>query len=394
MLQNSANNFPKRLVWVYPANIVDTLDCTPKLEITKEMRSLGWQVDLVAIGAAGKQVVQGVDVLCMPSPNIYFVRHIIFHLRVIYHILMNWKLINVVFFHQFSLPWLLPLRLLNIFSKKHPVFVMDSRTVPMENQEKAKLKDKLRGKFHLIMTRLGNLKADGVTTITQRMADLLGIPAKKLWGTWPSGVNMEEFSIAHEERQWPGFGDIVKIIYVGVLHYERNLMTLCKAVIMANQKGMNFKLFLYGEGTEKKDLQAFADQNPEAIEVFGKVPHDQIPRVLAQAHVGVLPFPDEEKYRVSSPIKLFEYMGAGMPILATRIVCHTDVIGDGEYAFWANNADVSGISDALQQIWCARLSLSAMGEKSLKAAFDWTYKTSAKRLSNALHFGLSQSEQR
>ena len=49
----------------------------------------------------------------------------------------------------------------------------------------------------------------------------------------------------------------------------------------------------------------------ELFVLFRLYPHDQIPEVLARAHVGVLPFPDEEKFRVSSPIKLFEYMAAG-----------------------------------------------------------------------------------
>ena len=111
--------------------------------------------------------------------------------------------------------------------------------------------------------------------------------------------------------------------------------------------------------------------------------------MLASAHVGALPFPDEEKYRVSSPIKLFEYMGAGMPILATRIVCHTDVIGAGDYVFWAEDAGVDGLLNALRQVWQKRSSLAVMGEKSLGAASDWTYKASAGRLNNALQHGFS-----
>ena len=354
------------------------------------MRHLGWRVDLICAGSAGKHVLHGVEVFSLPSPNVYLVRHLVFHQRLIHYLLANWKSIDVVLFHQLSLPWMLPLRMLSVLGKKHPVFVMDNRTVPMENPEKASLKDKLRGQFHQVTTRMGNLDADGATAITQRMADLLRIPAKKLWGTWPSGVNAEEFSAAQHERHWPGPGDPVKVIYVGVLHYERNLMALCQAVVMANQRNMNFKLLLCGEGTQKQELQDFAAQNPEAIEVLSRVPHDQVPGILARAHVGALPFPDEEKYRVSSPIKLFEYMGAGMPILATRVVCHTDVIGDGGYAFWAETADANGLLDALVQIWGARASLSDMGKRSIEAASNWTWRASATRLSNALQHGLSQ----
>jgi len=394
MSSNSTSRNQPWLVWIYPAYIYGSYNNAPRLEVTRELRKLGWKVDLIESGPNGKHLIQGVEVLSFSGPDIYLVRHMIFNFRVIRYILQNWRSIDVVMFTQISAPWILLLELLKPFSKKHPALVMDTRTVPMETETRATLKDKLRGKFYFMMNHLANLIADGETAITQRMADLLYIPPKKLWGTWPSGVNLDQFSVASREREWPCPDDPVNIIYIGTLHYERNLMTLSKAVIMANQMGMSFKLLLYGEGTEMKDLQAFADQNPKAISVFSSVPHDQMPGVLSRAHVGALPFPDEDKYRASSPIKLFEYMGAGMPILATRIVCHTDVIGDGVYTFWAENAGVDGILGALEQIWHARQSLPAMGEKSLTAAVNWTYEASAERLNNALRYGLSLQNQR
>ena len=370
MLQNSDTVISPWLVWIYPVDILSAFNAAPRLEITKEMRRLGWKIDLVAAGPPGKHALEGVEILCFSRPDVYLIRQMIFHLHVIQYILQNWDSINVILFTEISTLWIMPLRLLRIFRKKHPLFVVDIRTVPMERVDKATLKDKLRGQLSLAMSRLANWLADGQTAITQRMADLLEIPHEKLWGTWPSGVNVEKFSGTINERRWPAPEDPIIVTYIGTLHYERNLMALCEAVIKANQEGMNFELLLYGEGTEKEDLQAFAGQYPDVIKVYDSVPHDQVPSVLASAHVGALPFPDEEKYRVSSPIKLFEYMGAGMPILATRIVCHTDVIGAGEYVFWAEDADVGGLLDALKQVWHARSSLPAMGEKSLSAASD------------------------
>ena len=389
MQQNSTATFPPYLVWVIPNNIFNSFSAAPRLEMTQEMRNLGWRVELITSGAAGRHVVQGVDVLCFPQPDIYMIRQIIYHLQIIRYILQNWNLINVVFFHQESLPWILSLRLLNIFGKKHPIFVMDTRTVPMEPVEKATFKDKFRGKFYFLMNNLANRLADGQTAITQRMADLLSIPREKLWGTWPSGVNTDQFSIAPKNRQWPDSNGPVKLIYIGSLGYGRNLMTLCQAVVEANRQGMNFLLLLYGAGTEKKDLEAFALQTHGLIKVYDAVSHDQAPEILSRSHVGTLSFPDEDKYRVSSPIKLFEYMGAGMPILATKIVCHTDVMGNSDFVFWAENSDIDGILGALKQVWKERSVLSTLGEKSLSAARDWTYVAAAKRLNNALQHGLS-----
>jgi glycosyltransferase involved in cell wall biosynthesis len=377
------------LVWVYPANINNTFNAAPRLEVTKEMRNLGWKVDLIASGPDGKHMIEGVEVLCFASPDFYFIRQLFFHLRIIPYILRNWKRIDTVLFVQISAPWLIPLRLLGAFSKNHPLFVMDTRTVPMESTGKSTFKDKLRGRFYFLMNSLANTLADGETAITQRMADLLHIPPQKLWGTWASGVNIEKFSPAVQNRRWPEADNTVQLIYIGMLTYERNLMTFCHAVMEANRLGMNFSFLLYGDGSERQQLQAFADQTHGTIKVLEAVPHDQVPEVLGRAHIGVLPFPDEEKFRVSSPIKLFEYMGSGLPILATKIVCHTNVIESGGYVFWADNSNVDGLLKALENAWQERSALPCMSQKARVAAQDWTYIASAKRLQNALQYGLS-----
>jgi glycosyltransferase involved in cell wall biosynthesis len=104
-----------------------------------------------------------------------------------------------------------------------------------------------------------------------------------------------------------------------------------------------------------------------------------------------LPFPDEERFRVSSPIKLFEYMAAGLPVLATRIVCHTDVVGDGVFAFWAEDATVPGLFAALSLIWRQRDELPTMGRASAVAALEWTWSATARKLSRALELGLRRA---
>jgi glycosyltransferase involved in cell wall biosynthesis len=236
---------------------------------------------------------------------------------------------------------------------------------------------------------LANLFADGQTAITKHMADFLSIPREQLWGTWPSGVNIDQFSVAALKRCWPDHDEPVKLIYIGSLSYGRNLMTLCRAVIEANQLGMKLVLLFYGEGSEKSELETFVSQTNGLISVYDTVPHDEIPEILSHAHVGTLPFPDEIQFRVSSPIKLFEYMGAGMPILATKIVCHTNVMDNEEFVYWAEDASLEGFLDALKKIWLDRFALQALGEKAKTTAIDWTYFASAKRLVRALQHGLS-----
>jgi glycosyltransferase involved in cell wall biosynthesis len=326
----------------------------------------------------------------LSTPNVFFIRQLIFHLKTIRYMLQLSAAPDVVLFHQVSALWLLPLRIVrHVRRRPRPLFVMDTRTVHMPPKEKEGMRGHLRRIFLVFVHQVANLLADGQTTITQRMAQVVHVPTSQLWGTWPSGVVVEEFSPAQRSRTWPDIGDPVHLIYIGTLHYERNLMTLCKAVELANKRGMTFTLTLLGEGSERDDLEMFAQQTSGNIRVLPPISHEQVPKLLAQAHVGVLPFPDEEKFRVSSPIKLFEYMAAGLPILATRIVCHTDVIGDGDYVFWAESADVAGIYAALRNLWNQRERLPQQSKLAAAAAPAWSWHAAAQKLSTALLHGLA-----
>ena len=86
-------------------------------------------------------------------------------------------------------------------------------------------------------------------------------------------------------------------------------------------------------------------------------------------------------------------MAAGMPILATRIACHTDVVGDNPIAFWAEPNGDEGLYHALIRCWQAREELPEMGERSVKTASDWTWDAAAHKLSDALIHGLESAHQ-
>jgi glycosyltransferase involved in cell wall biosynthesis len=378
------------LIWVFSGKFETTLDAATWLNTTRELRKLGWHMTLVAAGADGEHMISDTNVYCLSAPNIYILGKLIFHVKLLFYILSKWSKTSLILFNQPSAPWLLPLNILrNIFRGRLPLFVLDTRTVQMEDPKKSSFRDKLRGWLYDLINKVSNICVDGQTAITRRMAIRVKIPPDRLWGIWPSGADLDLFKPAIEKRIWPKKSQPIVLTYIGILHYERNLMSLCEATEMANQAGMNFRLILAGSGTEKEALEKFAQQTNGRIEVYPSMPHDQIPFLLAKAHVGVLPFPDDEKYRVSSPIKLFEYMASGMAIMATRIVCHTDVIGNGEYAFWSEEATPEGLFDTLKTIWDSQSILESMGNKAAQASVYWTWNESAKKLSHALIFGLS-----
>lgn len=381
----------RHILWVYPESPLNKLDSATWLDVTKSLRALGWSVTLVVAGSGGRQSIRGVEMTCIPRPERYVLRQVVFHLKMLRLLDQSWDAVDAVLFHYMSAPWFLPVRIRRALAGvDRPLLVMDTRTVPMPQ---SRWRDQLRATYHVLINRLANRWVDGQTAITRRMAASVGMPPDQLWGIWPSGVDIERFGLAKAGRRWPLPGEPVVLTYVGLLNSERNLMSLCRAVVKASSEGMAFNLILIGEGQDRGRLEEFALRFPGLIRVEHPVPHDQVPHALSQSHVGVLPFPDLEKFRVSSPIKLFEYMGAGLPLLATKIVSHTDVVTDDDYVFWAHDGSVDGLYQALCSIWAARPQLERMGSAAADAAKEWTWTASAKKLSKALEHGLSLSSE-
>lgn len=377
------------IVWIYDGELERALDAATWLDTAAALRRSGWRVTLLAAGKPGLHKIRGVEVLCLWQPHIYLLRHIAFHLGVLWIILRRFRTIDVILFHEASAPWIVPLRLLRqARSRPRPLLVMDSRSLPMPPQQGQSLRGRLRRAAHGITTEWGNRLADGRLAITSRLAEAVHIPPLKLWGTWPSGADTEHFGVALPARRWPSAGEPIRLLYHGALHHERNLMAACRAVVLANSEGERFELLLVGRGGQEAELQAFARENEGCVQLLAPIPFDKMPELLAEVHVGILPFPDEEKFRVSSPIKLFEYMASGMPIVVTRIVCHTDVVGTSTYAFWAEDSTEIGLLDALRQVWARRAQLPSMGREAAQAAAAWTWDASAAKLRTALEIGL------
>ena len=87
-------------------------------------------------------------------------------------------------------------------------------------------------------------------------------------------------------------------------------------------KNPEIKLLIVGEGDAFDDLQKIREQYhlDEQIILTGKQPYEKIPEFIAAADICLLPaYPKEEIMQDIVPIKMYEYMAMGKPVIATRL---------------------------------------------------------------------------
>jgi glycosyltransferase involved in cell wall biosynthesis len=74
--------------------------------------------------------------------------------------------------------------------------------------------------------------------------------------------------------------------------------------------------------------------NPKVIKFVDHVAHDQVPEVLSDHDVGILPYPSSSYNNERFPIKSLEYAASGLVILASDIDAHLAIIGQENAYFY------------------------------------------------------------
>jgi glycosyltransferase involved in cell wall biosynthesis len=123
----------------------------------------------------------------------------------------------------------------------------------------------------------------------------------------------------------------------------------------------------------------------DRVELAGLVPPpDVLPRVSA-ATMLILPNARAAiSERYTSPLKLFEYLTTGRPIIASDLPAIREVLRDGETALLVPPGDAQALADAMQRLVADPALAIAIGRASLALAPEYTWERRAERLEFAL----------
>jgi glycosyltransferase involved in cell wall biosynthesis len=84
---------------------------------------------------------------------------------------------------------------------------------------------------------------------------------------------------------------------------------------------------------------ARAEGVAERVRFLGQLDHADIPALLAAGDVALAPYPAILDFSFS-PLKLYEYLAAGVPIVASDVGQIREVLGAGNYGTLVTPGDV------------------------------------------------------
>jgi len=238
--------------------------------------------------------------------------------------------------------------------------ILDVRSLPVfQNYLKMKMSNFLFKKC----LKIAASKFDGITYITNEMRQYckkeFRLPEHKS-AIWSSGVDVEMFKPLKLSRNSNSF----RLMYHGVVTGSRGIINIVKALDMLREYDIEF--FLLGSGEEiplLKDL-VYKLGLEEKVNFHSPVPFNEVPEYINCADAGILPFPEWPVWNTSSPIKLFEYLACGKPVIVTKIPAHINVIREKSFAFWAETSNPKGIAKAILEAYNSKNYFKELGKKA------------------------------
>lgn len=167
----------------------------------------------------------------------------------------------------------------------------------------------------------------------------------------PNGVNCERFSLPLVPT-FPLSSETFVVGFVGSLKPWHGLSILTDAFARLHQQVPQARLLIVGNGPEREKIEAnlSTQELQSAVHFTGAVTPEQIPGLLASMNVAVAPYPEHTDFYFS-PLKVYEYMAAGLPVVTSSIGQLTDLIEDGINGILCPPGDAEALANALELIW-------------------------------------------
>lgn len=158
-----------------------------------------------------------------------------------------------------------------------------------------------------------------------------------------------------------------KICYVGGIDKSRGVYELIEAMNYTNE----VTLTLAGNFKEKKDkTNLLQHKSWDKVEELGYIDKPRVLKVYQESKIGLVTLHPQINYIDSLPVKMFEYMEASIPVIASDFPLWKGIIEQHSCGICVDPLDPKAISEAIKYLFENENISQIMGENGRNAILD------------------------
>lgn len=171
----------------------------------------------------------------------------------------------------------------------------------------------------------------------------------------PNGVETDDFDPAKfskdEIKQDLGLSDRIVLGYVGSYKSWHGIPTSIELIEHLYKSNPRYTLLLIGNGEQYSAIKSVIHSRglQDMVRQIDYVPHDEVPKFTAVFDYAVMTYPDFEGFYFS-PLKMYEYMSMGTPVVSTDTGQIGSIIRSGETGVLVYPPTVENFANAIESL--------------------------------------------
>jgi alpha-maltose-1-phosphate synthase len=145
-------------------------------------------------------------------------------------------------------------------------------------------------------------------------------------------------------------------LFLGSFRAWHGVTDFVRAAVRLLEQGKDYRFLLVGDGPQRPQAEQMARPWADRFLFTGALPYEEVPGILHRATVGVAPFtttPHPALHAAGffwSPLKVYEYMAAALPVVTTDLAPLNTIIRHGKEGLLYQENDTNDLSRAMAHL--------------------------------------------